>query len=216
MFIPASLRGLAAGLIATALCACVSNAPVADPHASVVQAADKAIVIVSVSHDRTASGASARFFIDGGTPKAVKVESTAGHLELPIKNHFRDKYGHVYVLEMPPGHHRFTTWNATWRNAYTRPVVGLVPLEFDVAKGDVVYIGNLHVQWLLGKRWLTGSQFPYAAMATIKDEFAEDIAIAERSNPAIAGRARLALLPLGPWGKAPPPPATDAPADAGT
>jgi len=199
------LPWFAAALACAALGACVSNATVVDRKTTAEQAADKAIVIVSVSHDRTASGASARFIIDGGTPQAVKVESASGKMELPIKNHFHDKYGHVYVVELPPGRHRITSWNASWRNQYTEPVMG-VPLEFDIARGDVVYIGNLHVKWLMGRTPLFNKQVPYAGLATIRDESAEDIPIAEKLNPAVAGRARIALLPLGPWGKAPPVP----------
>jgi hypothetical protein len=196
-------RWLAAVLALASLSACVSNATVVDRKATPEQAAGKAIVIVSISHDRTASG-SAHFYIDGGTPDAVKVESAAGHMELPIKNHFHDKFGHVYVLEMPPGHHRFTAWNASWRDRRTDTISGLAPLEFDAARGDVVYIGNLHVQWVLNKMWLVDKKYPAAAIATVKDESAADIPIAERSNPAIAGRVRIALLPLGPWGTVPP------------
>jgi len=206
------VRWLAATVVLAALGACVSSATVVDRKATPEQAAEKAIVIVSVSHDRTASGASARFVIDGGTPEAVKVESAGGKMELPIKNHFHDKYGHVYVVELPPGHHRITSWNATWRDRYTEPVMG-VPLEFDVARGDVVYIGNLHVKWLMGRTLLFNKQVPYAGLATIRDEAAVDVPIAEKLNPAVAGRARIALLPLGPWGKAPPVPAMASPGE---
>lgn len=203
---------LAAALFLVALDACVSNATVVDGKATVEQAAEKAIVIVSVSHESTARGASALFIIDGGTPQAAKVRSTAGKLELPIKNHYRDKYGHVYVLELPPGHHSITSWFATWNDRHTTPVSG-VPLEFDVARGQVVYIGNLHVRWLMGKTPLFNMRAPYAAWATIQDQSAIDIPIAEKMNPAIATRARIALLPLGPWGKAPPVPDMAAPGE---
>ena len=202
------VRRAVAVLAAATLVACVSNAPVVDGHISQQEAAGKAIVIVSVSHDRTASG-SARFFIDGGTPDVMKIESAAGHLELPIKNHFRDKYGHVYVLDIAPGHHVFTAWRASWRDRSTKAIVGQAPLAFDVAPGEVLYIGNLHVKWVMGQMWLVGKQFPYAAIASVNDESAADIAIAERTNPAIAGRARIALLPLGPWGDVPPTPGAD-------
>jgi hypothetical protein len=205
------LRRCIAALAVASLSACVADATVVDRHSTSAQAAGKAIVIVSVSHDRTASGASARFFIDGDTPDAVKIESAAGHMEIPIRNHFRDKYGHVYVLELPPGHHRFTTWSARWRNRSTHVVEGQVPLEFDAASGEVVYIGNLHATWLLGKGWI-GRPLPYAATVAINDNSKADLAIAERETPAIAGRARVELLPLGPWGKMPPEPTVD---DAG-
>jgi hypothetical protein len=192
-------------LLATAtLSACIADATVVDRHVTAAQAADKAIVIVSVSHDRSLRGAYARFFIDGGTPDAVKIESAGSPYELPIKNQFHDRYGHVYVLELAPGHHRFTEWQAHWRNFHTRRAEGAdwLPLDFDVARGDVVYIGNLHANWVIGKA-LLGNRVPYFASVTVKDNSKEDIAIAEHTTPAIAGRARAALLPLGPWTKAP-------------
>jgi hypothetical protein len=191
-------------LAASSLSACVSNASVIDRHATAEQAEAKAIVIVSVSHDRGFSGAYARFFMDGGTPDAVKVESAAGPFEIPVKNHFHDKYGHVYVLEVAPGHHRFTGWSAGWRNLHTVGGAGPgpMPLEFDVARGDVLYIGNLHANWQVGKG-LLGNREPYSTTVDVIDNSKVDIGIAERATPAIAGRARVALLPLGHWMKAP-------------
>jgi hypothetical protein len=196
------IRRLVTLLAAVTLSGCVADATVVDRHATPAQAQDRAIVIVSVSHDRTLSGASARFVIDGDSPDAVKIESAAGHMEIPIKNHFRDKYGHVYVLELPPGHHRFTAWSARSRDHYIKSVQDLMPLEFDAVGGKVVYIGNLHATWLLGKG-LLGKQFLGAGRVDVNDNSKADLAIAERDNPAIAGRARVALLPLGPWGKVP-------------
>lgn len=198
------VRKILTTLFAATLSACVADATVVDRHATAAQAADKAIVIVSVSHDRSLRGAYASFFIDGGTPAAVKIESAGSPYELPIKNHFHDRYGHVYVLELAPGHHRFTEWEAHWRNFHTRrgEGPGWLPLEFDVARGDVVYIGNLHANWVLGKA-LLGNRVPYLANVEVKDNSKEDMAIAEHATPAIAGRARMALLALGPWTKAP-------------
>jgi hypothetical protein len=199
------LRRFVAALAVASLCACVADATVVDRHATPAQAAEKAIIIVSVSQDREFRGASARFIIDGGTPDAVKIQSAAQtHLEVPIRNHFRDKYGHVYVLELAPGHHRFTGWAAHWRNLhFTRGKgPGPVPLEFDAASGDVLYIGNLHANWVVGKA-LFGNRVPYESTVTVKDNSKGDIAIAEHETPAIAGKARLALLPLGPWAQAP-------------
>lgn len=198
------LRRFLAALAVASLSACVADATVVDRHATPAQAAGKAIVIVSVSHDRAFRGAYARFFIDGETPEAVKVESAAAPFEIPMKNHFRDKYGHVYVLELAPGHHRFTGWAAHWNNLHFahRTGPGPLPLEFDVASGDVIYIGNLHANWVVGTA-LFGNRVPVASTVTVKDNSKEDIAIAERATPAIAGKSRLALLPLGPWAKAP-------------
>jgi hypothetical protein len=196
-------HGVVALLASASLSACVADASVVDRHATATQAAAKAIVVVSVSHDRGFSGAYAHFFIDGGTPAAVKIESAAGPLEIPIKNHFRDKFGHVYVLELAPGHHRFTGWSAGWRNRHTvaDSGPGPMPLEFDVAGGDVLYIGNLHVNWLVAQNILD-RRVPYSTTVDVKNNSIADIAIAEHSTPAIAGKTRIALLPLGPWAKA--------------
>ena len=199
------LRRIAASLALASLAACISSATVVDGRATAKETAGKAIVIVSVSNDSNLPDASDEFVIDGGAAAAVKVKSAAGRLERAISNDFQGKVGHVYVLELAPGHHRFTSWSAFWRGNTTKAGPAMQPLEFDVARGEVVYLGNLHVHWVVEKAWVVNQPIPQTATAVVSDQAGVDIAIAERASPAITGRARVALLTLGPWRHAPAP-----------
>jgi len=85
-----------------------------------------------------------------------------------------------------------------------------------VARGEVVYLGNFRDDWDMYELPLVHVKVPTAALVRVADESAVDIPIAERRNPAIAAKVRVALLPLGPWGKAAAPdaPASGAAVDA--
>jgi len=211
--------------VAAVLGGCTSIPPPLDSHMTADQAADKALVVVSVSSGRPNPGSTLRIFLDagpsGGGDEATQaslrllldmrvyggrdvltLESAAMPFERKVANDFRGKHGHVYVLEVPPGHHRFFHWYAALNNGRVTPRDAPAPLEFDVARGDVVYLGNFRDDWDMYELPLVHVKVPTAALVRVADESALDIPIAERRNPAIAGKVRVALLPLGPWGRA--------------
>jgi len=76
-----------------------------------------------------------------------------------------------------------------------------VPLGFDVAPGEVLYLGNLHMHLRRGKTRIFHTTVPTGAAAMVLGRSARDIPMAEAANPAIAGLARVALLPRGRWGR---------------
>jgi hypothetical protein len=210
----APVRHLFIALLAGALTGCMAPANVVDRKATTAQAVEKAIVIVSASHElASGSNSAASFFLDSGTPHAERVASARTLFDLMVKNDFRGKVGHVYVLELAPGHHRFMSWFMSMRNRSAGSPAGLAPLEFDVAKGEVLYLGNLNMRLRMGETIILHHQIPTAAYAEVQDGSALDIPIAERANPAIAGKVRVALMRQGPWGKAD---ATEQPASAAT
>ena len=192
------LRLAPLAVILAALASCISNANVINSKATAQEAAGKAIVIVSVSHDISVPDASDQIVIDRGA-EAVMVASAAPRMAPAIQNDFKDKIGHVYVLEVTPGHHSFTDWNATWQGSSTKKIGEQLPLGFDVARGEVLYLGNLHVHWVVEKAWVTNRMLAQNASVVVSDQSDTDVAIAEHAHPAIAGRVRTALLPLGPW-----------------
>lgn len=190
-------------VLAVALTGCVSRAVVVDRNTTAEQASEKAIVIVSASHDiRAGYGTMALYFMDGGTSNKVRVSSATTPIDPPIKNQYRDQVGHVYVLEVTPGHHEFTSWVMHVRDRDGGSPSAIAPLGFDVAKGEVLYLGNLHMYLSMGETWLGHHQIAVAARAEVRDQSATDIQIAEQANPALAGKIRVALLRLGPWGRA--------------
>jgi hypothetical protein len=198
-----SIRLVGACLVAAASAGCVSRAVVLDRNITAVQASEKAIVIVSASHDiRAGHGTIATYFMDGGTSNKLRVSSATTPIDPPIKNQYLDKVGHVYVLEVTPGHHEFTSWIMHVRDRDGGSPAALAPLGFDVAKGEVLYLGNLDMRLRMGETWIGHHEVATAAWAEVLDQSAIDVAIAEAANPAIAGKARVALLRLGPWGRA--------------
>jgi hypothetical protein len=200
--------------IAALVAGCVSKAPVMDSKLGAAQLHDKAIVIVSVTVDPSGtSETQGTFFMDTGTSGAVRLPASRTVLDPPISNDFGDRIGHVYVLEVPPGHHAFTTWIVHSGQRNGQPPSSIAPLAFDIARGEVLYLGNLDLQLAMRETRIRHDQEPYAAFAQVRDLSRHDIAVAERTHPAVAGHARVALLPLGPWGRAANAPAMGAPGD---
>ena len=228
------------GLLAAALLAgCTSIPPPLDKHLTPAWAADKALVVVSVSRGRAAPGSSLKIFLDtqeagargdlalaglrvlldmspSAASDVITLESAASLAERKIATDYRDRQGHVYVLEVPPGRHRFFYWYSALNRGRVTPRGAQAPLEFEVAKGEVVYLGNFRDDWDRFEVPLVHFSVPTAALVQVSDRSAVDIPIAERKNPAIAGKVRVALLPLGPWGRAEAPaaPASGAASDA--
>lgn len=164
------------------------------------QLSDKAVVVLSVSHDDGAgSAADAIFYMDNNrfTERAV-LKST----QMTSKSEFKGRYGHLFVLEVAPGHHTIDGWQVVSGGLRITTAQKLPPLEFDVAKGDVIYLGDLHAGLVLGHRTLFGGRVAADARVGVIDRSDEDIPLAEAQAPALKQRMRTALLPLGPWGEA--------------
>lgn len=164
------------------------------------QLGDKAVVVLSVSHDDGAgSAADAIFYMDNNrlTERAVlkSVHTTS-------KSEFKGRYGHLFVLEVSPGHHTIDGWQVVSGGLRISAAHKLSPLEFDVENGDVIYLGDLHAELVLGHRTLFGHRVAADARVLVIDRSDEDIPLAEAQAPALKLRMRTALLPLGPWGEA--------------
>jgi len=163
------------------------------------QLSDKAVVVLSVSHDDGAgSAADAIFYMDNNrfTERAV-LKST----QMTSKSEFKGRYWHLFVLEVAPGHHTIDGWQVVSGGLRISAAQRLSPLEFDVQKGDVIYLGNLHAELVLGHRTLFGHRAAADARVLVIDRSDEDIPLAEAQAPALKQRMRTALLPLGPWGE---------------
>jgi len=185
----------------TLLSACAGTK--VDRAASVAGIQDKAIIVVSVSHDYTAfKDLNAHVALDGFFDGSV-VLSSNGQAPLPFasrRSDFPDRHGHLYVQEVTPGHHELTNWWVT-RGDQRTGGASAKKLGFDVARGEVLYLGNVHASIEMGETLLFHKKVPYAARAAILDRSATDIEFAEKTYPALAGRIRVAVLPLGAWSR---------------
>jgi hypothetical protein len=173
------------------------------PEATPEQLADKAVVVLSVSHDAGAAGAADAIFYLDDDDLAHRVVMQSMQVTIPgmaTKSDFADRYGHLFVLEVLPGHHTIAGWQVAsggFRMSSAHPIA---PLEFDVTAGQALYLGNLHAQLVLGHRTLFGNRVAKDARPVVLDRSDEDIALALAASPALKGRLQPALLPLGPWG----------------
>ena len=192
-------RILAAVLVAPFLGCAGTSVPVS---ATLGETTQKAIVVLSVSQDSDIGSATHTiFYLDNDrlADRAV-LSSVQTVLSLPSKSDFQDRRGHLYVLELPPGQHQIDTWQVATNGNRVFPRTKLEPLKFEVRKGDVLYLGNLHADIELGRVSFLLPPMPTWAAALVADRSAEDILVAEARVPSLKGRTRTAMLPMGSWG----------------
>lgn len=160
------------------------------------------IVAVSVSHDLVGGqGASALFYIDGGVPEGGSMlrssikEITGSTSESELK----DSHGHLVVFALPPGEHAIDYWQITnGTGLRVLPRVKPTPLTFQVVRGQVTYLGNLHANLATGKNLfgitIVGNGYP-----EVRDRRQRDLELLERRYPQFKGKVAIDLLRLGPW-----------------
>ena len=193
------LRILAFGL-AVLLLGCAGT-PVPSS-ATLAEANQKAIVILSVSHDSEVGSAThAIFYLDNDriADRAV-LSSVQTVLSIPTKSDFQDRRGHLYVLELPPGQHQIDTWQVATNGNRVFPRSKLEPLKFEVRKGEVLYLGDLHADIEMGRVSILLPSMPVWAAASVVDRSSNDTSLAETRVPSLKGRIQVATLPLGAWG----------------
>jgi hypothetical protein len=161
----------------------------------------KSVVILSVSHDIEAGdGAKAIFYLDESRyPGRVVMMSVQDVLSIPTANEFKDRRGHLYVLELEPGPHVIDGWQVASAGARIFPKEEPAPLKFEIRQGEALYLGNLHARLALGQRAFFGARAAHGAIPVVMDQQEQDIALAEARVPALKGNIKIAMLPLGPW-----------------
>ena len=170
--------------------------------ATATEIGQKAVVILSVSHDQEAGGATkAIFYLDESRyPGRVVMTSTQDTLSIPTASDYQSRRGHLYVLELDPGRHQIDGWQvSSVSGGRIFPREPAAPLTFEVGKGEVLYLGNLHASVTMGRGMLFGPQVANGAVPLVMDRSVQDIPLAEAKTPSLKGRVRVALLPLGPW-----------------
>jgi hypothetical protein len=195
------LRCLLSTVIALgALAGCASKSVPKD--FSLDAAKESGMVVFSVSHDLAGGrGAKAISYFNGGPTEknGHYVFSLQDVMGVPTGSDFEDSYGRVYALSMPAGHHAVTGWQITnGTGLRIIPKEAPTPLGFDLAPGEVKYIGNLHATLATGKNifrvTIVASGYP-----EVKDQRERDLPLFEEQFPQFKGRAVIGLLSQGPW-----------------
>jgi hypothetical protein len=193
-------RGLLLWLLPALLCGCTST-PL-PRGASIESLKEKAIVVLSVSHDLE-GGATQNtiFYMDNESVRGRLVVSTySNDPGTKFGNAFTDRFGQLMIFEVTPGRHRFDFWQVATGSIRLFPRSAPKPLEFEVRSGEAVYLGNLHARLKLDRRLLFGMKAPSEATPMVVDRSADDVRMAVEKMPALKDRVLVRLLPLGPWG----------------
>lgn len=194
-------RILAFFLVISALAGCAAKSIQKDYSFS-NETADQGIVVVSVSHDLEGTRrTSAIFYMDGGVTNGGQMLRSLDEA-MPGMNRaseFKDSYGHLLVLALPSGRHTIDSWQITNGSGLrVFPRNKPTPLAFDVAPGQVTYLGNLHANLMTGKNvfgiTITGDGYP-----EVRNQQQRDIALFENKYPQFKDKVVVKLLPLGPW-----------------
>ncbi|MCW7540138.1 hypothetical protein OOT46_20090 [Aquabacterium sp. A7-Y] len=186
--------------LAALLSACAG--PSLAPPAEAGALAGKAVVILSATHSEDAgSWADVSFFFDRSKPETrTTLHSKETALTIPLPSDFDDLYGRVYVLTLPPGQHQIDAWNVVGgrTQSFVTPQPPPPPLSFEVSAGEVLYLGNLHMNIRMASVGL-GGWAPVDGYPEVRDRRELDIAVAEKKHPVLQGKVSTRLLPLGPW-----------------
>jgi hypothetical protein len=201
MSFPQSIQRDAALTLALAVLPAFAAAGDLDPALSSDALADKAVVIISVTHEPE-SASQLECWIDGDALiDRETLRSGGGILRfgIPEKSDFADRHGHLYVLELKPGHHKLFGWRVPSGNGSYGPSSPVPNLEFDVVKGDALYLGNIDAVLQLGHRTIFKTRAATGVDVSVQDRTQQDVALAEKTHPGLAGRIRPALLTQGSW-----------------
>lgn len=160
------------------------------------------IVVLSVSHDLAGRRAArAIFHMDGGAISGGNTLLSLGEVipGTPRGSEFKDSYGQLLVLSLPPGKHTIDTWQITnGTGLRISPREKPTPLVFEVISGQVKYLGNLHANLATGKNifgiTITGDGYP-----EVRDQQQRDIPMLENRYPQFSGKVVIDMLRLGPW-----------------
>ncbi len=196
------IRTLASASLTFLLAVLVGCGTPVSKNVSPAELTNKAVVIVSVSHDvEFKTGADAIVYMDNAsiTTKVV-LKSVQDTLSIPSASDFETRRGHLYVLEVNPGHHQFDSWQIHSAGVRVFPRVPPESLGFEAKAGEVIYLGNIHFRLVAGHRVL-GGRSASGGIPMIVDNSDQDIPLAESKIPALNGRIRVSLLASGPWSK---------------
>ncbi|MFH1871862.1 MAG: hypothetical protein ABIK82_04420 [Pseudomonadota bacterium] len=165
---------------------------------TVKELANKSIAVLSVTDDIQAGEHTYTYFYLNPDWYSQRVTFGSVKNDLLLQpSDFKDRRGHVYIQELEPGTHEFNGWQVV-RTARIFPNPMPPPMRFQIRKGEVLYLGNLHARIILSED-SHGRKVLQKIIPTVEDRRLVDIAIAEALAPALKGQIRVELLPLGPW-----------------
>lgn len=128
-------------------------------------------------------------------------------LETKTESVFGRKAGHLYgtsgrifLLELPEGEYNFNHWSINnGSGAYISPKKSLKLLSFTVKRGEINYIGNLHIHYATGKN-IFGFTIIGGGLVSVKAQYDRDTKSFKNRYPNLANEVvNKKLMKLGIW-----------------
>ena len=121
----------------------------------------------------------------------------SGH---PAEFEFEDagNKGKFFILEFPAGEHSVDYWGIQFGFWLVSPKSAPTPLEFNIQPGEILYLGNFHMQPTKGK-YLAG-EFQDGGIPVINDQSDRDIQLFRELYPDFGARnIKVNVLHEGRW-----------------
>ena len=120
------------------------------------------------------------------------------------KQDFSNPPGALWVLELNPGTHRISRWGVMYNSGAgegTFQARNCPPIPFDVHAGEILYLGNLHMETSMARN-VFGLKALGRGYPTFRDEKSRDLARFREKYPALATHhIETRLLDFSPWKK---------------
>ena len=179
---------LLCSLISLTGCAINSTKPIARDF-SFDAKANTGLIIGSISQELAKNKVNSYFYLasnnDIHTSQKVKVSKNSLLLHSYKRSQFSETSGRIYALELPVGKHTLKTWSVfNGTGATITPRNEPTPIEFTVKKGEVLYVGNLHMNFINGRN-LFGMSIIGSAYPELTNEYDRDISVFHDKYPGL-------------------------------
>lgn len=160
-------------------------------------APDRGVLVASVTADHHRQPNDAWFYVRRvGTQEPIRLSAFGPASYLYKSNDYPDhpsRRGQLVAMPLEPGDYELFGWTLYLRTfggyGYISPKTPPPPLAFKVAAGRVTYLGNLHVDTVLG-RSLIGLEIAVGGEVRVVDDFDPDVNLMKTKYP------NLAALPI--------------------
>ncbi len=122
---------------------------------------------------------------------------------LANKYEYQDAHsgGRLFVVEIDAGKHQLDYWAINHSNNYLtlHPKVPPPNLEFNIEQGQIMYLGNFHIEIESGKN-LFGQKIPIGGIPSINNEYDRDIKYFREKYPKLSTKDVISnVLHEGKW-----------------
>lgn len=173
-----------------------------DKNFALENASSTGMIILSTSHDEAGGRATKSIsMLKSATGESIgTIQSLPDAIPgIPGGSDLEDGYGKILALALPAGSYRINGWQIVYGSGVrVTPIDPPDPLTFELAAGEVKYLGNLHANLMMGKN-IFRMKILGDGYVGVYDQHERDIAFIEEKYPQLKGKIGISLLRQGPW-----------------